>query len=349
MRRPGPWIALGALALLLPGMDGPADPPREVPRPPAPKKKAARRDRADPPPCLGASKGPARPPARSMPELFERMGDTFARDPARGFSGFLDELAGLEGPALEGVVLTPAEERRAGLKARTDYLDRAQARGFRVADQPRKLAYLKALVERFSGRMARRDRYPTIEVTLVEAPIPDGQSFPGGFLVFTSALLDEPDEATVAAVVAHELAHLERGHLYGYARRSKLAEATYRNPPDGAASFDRFFTRQAALLGLMMNPFRPEHEAEADCTSTTWLYLEGYDPHALVAFFERLHRRNRDLPVDPAFSFGQTHPYSLDRRRDVLDRLAELRQWRRRDDLGLFADNLRRLEPRARE
>ena len=74
----------------------------------------------------------------------------------------------------------------------------------------------------------------------------------------------------------------------------------------------------------MMNPFRPEHESEADCTSTTWLYRDGYDPRALVGFFERLHRRLGDGPVDPAFSFGRTHPYSLDRRRDVLDRLAQL-------------------------
>ena len=229
------------------------------------------------------------------------------------------------------------------------YLDRAASKGYRVVNDPKKLAYLKALVARFSERMAHRDRYPTIEVTLIDAPVPDGQSFPGGFLAFTTALLDEPDEATVAGVVAHELAHLERGHLYSYARRSKLAEATYRNPPGGNADFNQFFTRQAALIGLMMNPFRPEHESEADCTSTTWLYLEGYDPRGLVGFFERMHRRNNDQPDNPFFSFGRTHPFSLDRKQDVLDRLAQLRRWKRKDDLGLYADNLRRLEPRGRE
>ena len=285
-----------------------------------------------------------------MPELFDRMMDGMARDPARGFAGFLDELANLEGPALEGVTL----DRRRGAPGRAQGPGRVPRAGrgpglSGSSTTAKKLDYLKALVARFSGRMARRDRYPAIEVTLIDAPIPDGQSFPGGFLAFTTALLDEPDEATVAAVVAHELAHLDRGHLYGYARRSKLAEATYRNPPGGDGDFDRFFTRQAALLGLMMNPFRPEHESEADCTSATWLYHEGYDPRALVGFFERMHRRNNDQPANPFFDFGRTHPYSLDRRRDVLDRLAQLRRWKRRDDLGLFADNLRRLEPRARD
>src|SRR5206468_4948961 len=126
----------------------------------------------------------------------------------------------------------------------------------RVVRDPKKVDYFKALVERFSDRMARRDRYPSIEMTLIDAPIPDGQSFPGGFLVFTTALLDEPDEATVAGVVAHELAHLERGHLYEYARRGKLAEATYNRPAGAGLDFDQFMTRQMALFGLLMNPFR---------------------------------------------------------------------------------------------
>ena len=349
MRRPRRWLFLGVSALLLAGMDGPsrkANPPAKAARG---TRKADRPGAEIPPPCNSSANPRPRPAARSMPELFDRMMDGFMRDPSRGFPAFLDELANLEGPALEGVTLSMLEERQAGLKARAEYLEKAASRGYRVIGEGKKLDYLKALVERFHRRMARRDRYPDIEVTLIDAPIPDGQSFPGGFLAFTTALLDEPDEATVAGVVAHELAHLERGHLYGYARRSKLAEATYRTPPGGGATFDQFFTRQAALLGLMMNPYRPEHESEADCTSATWLYLEGYDPMGLVGFFERMHLRNNDQPDSPFFQFGRTHPYSLDRRRHVLDRLAQLRRWKRRDDLGLYADNLRRLVPRDRE
>jgi predicted Zn-dependent protease len=339
MPRPRRCLILGALAVLLSGMDEPtqkSNPPTKSARATKGARKATRPN-ADAP-----------PDARSMPELFDRMMSGFLTDPSKGFPAFVDELANMEGPALEGVTLSIAEERQAGLKARAEYLENAAAKGYPVVRDGRKLDYLKALVARFSARMARRDRYPVIEVTLIDAPIPDGQSFPGGFVAFTTALLDEPDEATVAGVVAHELAHLERGHLYGYARRSKLAEATYQNPPGGNPSFDQFFTRQAALLGLMMNPYRPEHEHEADCTSATWLYLEGYDPMGLVGFFERIHRRNNDQPDNPFFQFGRTHPYSLDRRRHVLDRLAQLRRWKRRDDLGLYADNLRRLVPRDR-
>ncbi len=342
-------IGLSILALLLAGMDEPPAEPKTPAKSAKAAKKAVRRDRDAPPPCVSSTRVAARPPARSMPDLLDRMMESMTKDPARGFSGFLDELANMEGPALEGVTLSIAEERQAGQKARTEYLDQAAGRGYKVVNDAKKLDYLKALVARFSDRMTHRDRYPDIEVTLIDAPIPDGQSFPGGFLVFTTGLLDEPDEATVAGVVAHELAHLERGHLYNYARRSKLAEVTYRNPPGGEMNFDQFFTRQAALMGLMMNPFRPEHESEADCTSATWLYLEGYDPKALVGFFEQMHRRNNDQPDNPFFSFGRTHPFSLDRRREVLNRLAQLQRWKRRDDLGRYAENLRKLEPRPKE
>jgi predicted Zn-dependent protease len=218
-----------------------------------------------------------------------------------------------------------------------------------VVDDPRRLEYLRGLVARLAPHMRNRDRYPAIDVTLIDAPIADGQSFPGGLLVFTTGLLREPDEATVAGVVAHELAHLDRGHLYEYARRARFAETAMTRPPSEAESWDQFFTRGMALFGQMMNPFRPEHELEADCTAATWMYQEGLDPRALVGYFERLHRALNDQPVDPAFPFWRSHPYSLDRRREVLDRLAQLRRWRPAAALGLFPERLRRLEVPAAE
>jgi hypothetical protein len=322
-------------------------------REPAPKEKASPKTKpsrrrpvrqgADGVPVCSCTREakPSRPPARSMPDMFQRMSESFMRNPATGFSSFVNDLSEMEGPAVQGITVSAAEEREAGRRARVEYLAKAKAQGYRVVNDRVRLDYLKSLVDRLAKRMRHHDRYPEIEVNLIDAPIPDGQSFPGGFLVFTTALLDEPDEATVVGVVAHELAHLDRGHLYGYVRRSKLAENTYKRPGGADLSFDQFFTRQMALFGLMFNPFRPEHETEADCTAVTWMYQEGYDPHALVGFFERLHDRKNDQPDNPFFSFGRTHPFSLDRRNHVLSRLAQLQRWRPRNDLGLFADNLK--------
>jgi predicted Zn-dependent protease len=287
-----------------------------------------------------------------MPELFARMGESFARNPATGFPSFVDGLSEFEGPALEAVRVSPEEERKLGLRARAEYLARADKSGFRVVNDPKKLKYLHDLVERIAPHMRNRNRYPKIEVMLIDAPISEGQSFPGGYLVFTTALLKEPDEATVVAVVAHELAHLDRGHMYEFARRTKLAETTFAQGPGPnfmmGGGFDQFFTRGLALFSLMMKPFHPEQELEADCTATTWMYQEGYDPRALMKFFERMHDHLQDQPANPFFSFWRTHPYSLDRRKEVMDREAQLQKWQPRDDLGLFQENLKRLEARER-
>lgn len=290
---------------------------------------AARKNRARPVPMMPGTfpmgQGvPGMPPAFN--EMFTRMGQAFAQDPANGFQTFVQGLSDLEGPALEGVSLPPREERQLGAKAREEYLKRAAQQGYRESNDAEKLDRVRKLVDRFAARMQHRDRYPKIEVSLIDAPISDGQSFPGGFLIFTTALADEPDETTLAGVVAHELAHLDLGHLYGYARRSKLAEATYARP---GATFDQFFTRQMALLGLLMNPYRPEHELEADCEAVSWLYQEGMDGSGLIGFFERLHDRIQDQPANPFFSFGRSHPYSLERKNHVQRRMAQLQALRK--------------------
>jgi predicted Zn-dependent protease len=281
-----------------------------------------------------------------MDQVFDDMMRSMQANPAGGFQDF---LATQERRALAEIQPTPEEERRIGRRMRDEYLRRADAEGYKVVTDGARLRYLRDLVEANAPRMAHRRRYPDLDLALIDAPVADGQSFPGGFLVFTTALLDEPDEATVAGVVAHELAHLDLGHLYSMAQRAKLAEGGFAPDPSMMADPGRMMTRGMAIGGLMMMPFRPEQELEADCAATTWLYLGGYDPRALAGFFERLHARNRDQPDNPFFRFNRSHPYSLDRRAEVLDRLAQLRRWKDRADLGLFAENLQELVSRPRE
>ncbi len=350
-------VALGAW------MIAPAWSRGDEPRP-RPKARGRRRrgappiDPDAPPRCsvdhvaqVAAGNGPRRParataPARSMPELFSRMGDSMMRDPARGPSAFFDELAKLEGPATQGVRLDPAEERAIGRRLREQFLDRAARAGFTEADDPAGLAYLNALVAANVARMKHADRYPAIDVTLIDCGVTDGQAFPGGSLVFTTALLREPDEATVAGLVAHELAHLDLGHLYSYARRAKVMAAPPAFGPGRRPDPDRMFVDQLAKVGLMVNPYRPEHEHEADCQAVSWMFAAGYDPAALARFFEGLAAR-RPAAAVPFAVFAPSHPPAPDRRRHVESRLAQLQRWRPGQDLGLYADNLRKREPRT--
>ncbi len=274
-----------------------------------------------------------------MPEMFDRMMTDMAENPATGFARVLKDQ---EAAAMRSTTLSAAEERRIGRRQRDLYLKAAAEKGFPASENARDLAYLRGLVARLSPRMKNRARYPDIEVRLIDSPIPDGQSFAGGYLVFTTALLDEPDEATVAGVVAHELAHLDRGHVLEYARREKMADNAFRATTNGGmVDPSAMMTHGMALGSVMMDPYRPEHEHEADCLATTWLFQEGYSPHGFADFFVRMNRRNRDQPDSPFWKLARSHPYSLARRDAVLERLDQLQRWKPRDDLKLHAADLR--------
>ncbi len=279
--------------------------------------------------------------------IFMNLGQQMASDPANGMKGFVDWMSGLDEAALKNVRLSLSEERKIGRQSGLEMLKEAKRRGHDEVTEGEELQYLKDLVQTIAPLMEHRDRYQDIRVVLIEAPEPDGYCLPGGFLIFTTGLLDQPDEATVVGVVAHELAHLDLGHVYQYAKRSKLAETTFGN----SGNPETFMLGGMAMMGLMMNPYRPEDELEADCRAATWMYQTGYDPMALVRFFERLHERIQDRPAeqDPPFFFhARSHPYSLRRGQIVQDRLQQLQAWRRRDDLGLFPDNLRARTSRIR-
>jgi predicted Zn-dependent protease len=288
-----------------------------------------------------------------MPEMWAQMGQAFATNPSGGFTTMLDHLATLEGPALEGVRLNRDEERQIGRQTRDQMLARLAAQGSPVVNDPEKVRYLRELVNGLARRMKNRDRYPKLDIVLVEQPIPDAHAFAGGWLLFTTGLLDEPDEATVAAVVAHELAHLDLGHVYGYARRTKLMEATYSAPAMGRFDLNTMMTRQAAMLGLMMHPYRPEHEFEADCRSATWLFQEGYDPEALAGFLDRMGRRQERqnnfgfaAPDNPMLQLLRSHPPSPRRAAAVRERRAQLVRWRPKAELGLYGAERRALKSR---
>jgi hypothetical protein len=121
MPRPRRCLILGALAVLLSGMDEPtqkSNPPTKSARATKGARKATRPNVDAPPDCTLASTSAPRPAARSMPELFDRMMSGFLTDPSKGFPAFVDELANMEGPALEGVTLSIAEERqRRGIRS----------------------------------------------------------------------------------------------------------------------------------------------------------------------------------------------------------------------------------------
>jgi predicted Zn-dependent protease len=149
------------------------------------------------------------------------------------------------------------------------------------------------------------------EFRMLDTPLVNAFALPGGFVYVTSGLvLAVRDEAQLAGVLAHEIAHVVARHGAHQLSRDQLIS---------------FFTAvgDAFLVGLMYPHTRPSaltavenlsysraDEIQADDLAARFLYDAGYPPEALAAFFDLVRESRRETRLD---RFLSTHPVSADR------------------------------------
>jgi beta-barrel assembly-enhancing protease len=141
-------------------------------------------------------------------------------------------------------------------------------------------------------------------------------ALPGGFFYVNKGLILAADnEAELAGVMAHEIAHVAARHAVENQTKAMLAEYSMIAGSiflggilgaviNNAAQF-------GALLGFMK--FSRSAEEEADKLGVQYMYAAGYDPNAMATMFEKLMAKNQKKPgfISKAFS---SHPMAADRR-----------------------------------
>jgi beta-barrel assembly-enhancing protease len=157
-------------------------------------------------------------------------------------------------------------------------------------------------------------------------------ALPGGFIgVNTGLILAAQAESEVAAVMAHEIAHVTQRHIARMLAQSKqnqllslaalaVAILASRASPEAAEAAIAF--GQAGLVQSQLN-FTRDNEREADRVGLQILERAGYDPHAMAVFFERLQRATR-LYEGGAPSYLRTHPLTFERIADIQNRIQSL-------------------------
>jgi len=151
-------------------------------------------------------------------------------------------------------------------------------------------------------------------IKVVDADDVNAMALPGGFFYVNSGLiLAADDEAELAAVMAHEIAHVALRHATRGQTRADIANiATI--PLIFLGGGIGYAARQAAGIGLPMTflKFNRSFEAEADYFGLEYMYKAGYDPNAFVTIFEKLQALDKKKPgaLSKAFS---THPQTPDR------------------------------------
>ena len=135
-------------------------------------------------------------------------------------------------------------------------------------------------------------------------------ALPGGyFYVNKGLILESENEAELAGVMAHEIAHVTARHATERMTKGQLLQ--FATLP--ALFVGGYWTQMAVYNGLGLGlslaalGITRKSEAEADQLGTQYLWHSGYDPNGFVTFFEKLQAKEKNKPGTFA-SFWRTHP-----------------------------------------
>jgi Zn-dependent protease with chaperone function len=141
-------------------------------------------------------------------------------------------------------------------------------------------------------------------------------ALPGGFFFVNKGLILAADnEAELAGVMAHEIAHVAARHAMENAGKGQflgyglLAGMILTGGIAGTILQNTAGLTQA----LAFFNFSRGAESEADMLGVEYLYAAGYDPTAMSTMFEKLASKNKKKPGTLSKLFS-THPQSIDRR-----------------------------------
>ncbi len=145
-------------------------------------------------------------------------------------------------------------------------------------------------------------------------------ALPGGFFYVNKGLLLAADnEAELAGVMAHEIAHVAARHAVENQTKASLLEYAALGASIFLGGIPGMIYQNTAgigLLGLFMK-FSRGAEEEADKLGIQYMYAAGYDPGAMATMFEKLEAKNKKKPGFISRAFA-THPAPPDRRASAL-------------------------------
>ncbi|MDH3345852.1 MAG: M48 family metallopeptidase [Kiritimatiellaceae bacterium] len=218
-----------------------------------------------------------------------------------------------------------------GSEVQAGTLTALEKSGTPVNANPQQVAMLETMVRRIAAVSDLPDL--PYEVTLIHTNIVNAMAAPGGKIMVYEGLWDPQNglartEDEIAAVIAHEIAHVNARHS---------TEAMTRAMPANIAAIglmalakDSEHEKVAQMLvaggmfvvnGVWMTKYSRTDEFEADAVGLMYMAKAGYDPRAAIHIWEQVAaRQGRN---DPASSIFSTHPSSAARVENLRAKLPE--------------------------
>ena len=172
-------------------------------------------------------------------------------------------------------------------------------------------------VNRIGQNLVRNsDAKVPFTIKVVDSDEINAFALPGGFFYVNSGLILSADnEAELAGVMAHEIAHVAARH-----QTREMTRANYVSLSTIPLMFviNSWGVYEAANLGMSLAlpvtfmKFSRNFEAEADYLGLQYMYKAGYDPQAFIAFFEKIKALEKEKPGILAKAFS-SHPPNEER------------------------------------
>ncbi len=183
------------------------------------------------------------------------------------------------------------------------------------------------LVARIVGALTQVSENPSqsYRITLLNSPAINAFALPGGYLYVTRGLLALANDASeVAAVLAHEMAHVTANHGIQRQQREE-AEVIASRVVAEVLSSDLAGQRALARGKLRLAAFSRNQELQADVIGVRMLGEAGYDPYAAARFLKSMAAYStfnaQDSAVDQSLDFLSSHP-NAPRRVELAERHA---------------------------
>lgn len=196
---------------------------------------------------------------------------------------------------------------------------------------------LERMVAGIVGRLVTVSDNPTqvYQITILDSPVINAFALPGGYLYVSRGLLAVAnDSAELAAVIAHEMAHVTANH--GVLRQQREAEAQLASRVVSEVLADKAAGQRALARGkVALAQFSRNQELEADAIGIAAMGEANFDPFAAPDFQEAMGAFNAFKSGSDAqensLDFLSTHPSTPQR---VALALGHARKFGSRDTVG---------------